>query len=139
MVSIFGTMVDLLIIIVVMVGFYKSETEAVWFGVVSGIVAGATHLSLMPWEIFILTLIILVVNQIGGRINLESVVSKIFILGCCTIVHGVVITLAISPNEFFFMLVRYILPGTAYTLVIGSIIFFVKDGYITWTKIKALF
>jgi hypothetical protein len=138
-ISILGVTVDLLIIIVVMIAFYKSETEALWFGMAAGVVAGATHLNLMPWEISIVSLIALAVNQIGGRINLESAVSKIFVLGCCALVHGIVMTLSVSTEEFFFVLIRYILPGAVYTLVIGSIFFLVKDGYISWSKIKALF
>lgn len=138
-ISIFDVTVDLLIIIVVMVAFYKGEAEALWFGFAAGIVAGATHLNHMPWEIFIVSLTALAVNQIGGRINLESVVSKILVLGCCAMVHGIVMTLTVSTSEFFFVLVRYILPGSFYTLVIGSIFFLIKDGYISWSKIKAMF
>jgi len=138
-ISILGARLNLLVLIMVIIGLFKSETEAVWFGLSAGIIVGAARLDLMPWEVLIITIIAVAVKQVSSRINLESLASKVVVLASGVFLHEVIMALIISTEEFFFILVRYILPGTAYTVLIGLIYFLVKDGRISRQKIKALF
>ena len=138
-ISILGVRLNLLILIVVIIGLFKSETEAVWFGLAAGIIVGANRLDLMPWEVLVITIIAVAVKQVSSRINLESFASKVVVLASSVFLHGIIISLIISTEEFFFVLVSYILPGTAYTVLIGLIFFLIKDGRISRQKIKALF
>lgn len=138
-ISILGARLNLLVLIIVIIGLFKSETEAVWFGLSAGIIVGATRLDLMPWEVLIITIIAVAVKQVSSRINLESLASKVVVLASGVFLHEVIMALIISTEEFFFILIRYILPGTAYTVFVGLIYFLVKDGRISRQKIKALF
>ena len=139
LISIMGVRLNMLILIIVLIGLFKSETEAIWFGLSAGIIVSAARLDLMPWEVLVITVIAVAVKQVSSRINLESLASKVVVLACGVFLHEVIITLIISTEEFFFILIRYILPGTAYTVLIGLIFFLVKDGRISREKIKALF
>ena len=138
-VSILGARLNMLILIIVIIGLFKSETESIWFGLTAGIIVGSTRLDLMPWEVLVITIIAVAVKQVSSRINLESLASKVAVLACSVFLHEVIITLIISTEEFFFLLIRYILPGTAYTVLVGLIFFLIKDGRISRQKIKALF
>ncbi len=139
LISILGARLNMLILIIVIIGLFKSETEAIWFGLSAGIIVGAARLDLMPWEVLVITVIAVAVKQVSSRINLESLASKVVVLACSVFLHEVIITLIISTEEIFFILIRYILPGTAYTVLIGLIFFLIKDGRISRKKIKALF
>ncbi len=139
LISILGVRLNMLILIIGLIGLFKSETEAVWFGLSAGIIVGAARLDLMPWEVLVITVIAVAVKQVSSRINLESLASKVVVLACSVFLHEVIITLIISTEEFFFILIRYILPGTAYTVFIGLLFFLIKDGRISRKKIKALF
>ena len=138
-ISIFGVRLNLLILLIVIIGLFKSETEAIWFGLSAGIIVGAARLDLMPWEILIIIIIIVAVKQVSSRINLESLASKVVVLASSVFLHEIIISLIISPKEFLYILIRYIVPGTAYTVLIGLIFFLIKDGRISRQKIKALF
>jgi len=137
--SILGVHLNLLILLIVIIGLYKSETEAIWFGLSAGIIVGATRLDLMPWEVLIITIIAIAVKQVSARINLESFASKVVVLACSVFLYESIISLILSPSEFLFILIRFILPGTAYTVLIGLMFFLFKDGRISKQKIKALF
>lgn len=138
-ISILGVRLNVLILIIVMIGLFKTETEAVWFGLSAGIIVGAARLDLMPWEVLVITVIAVAVKQVSSRINLESLASKVVVLASSVFLHEVVLSLIISTEDFFFILIRYILPGTAYTVLFGLILFLIKDGRISRQKIKALF
>lgn len=138
-VSILGARLNLLVLIIVIIGLFKSETEAIWFGLSAGVIVGAARLDLMPWEVLVVTIIAVAVKQVSSRINLESLASKVVVLASGVFLHEVIMALIISTEEFFYILIRYILPGTAYTVFIGLIYFLAKDGRISRQKIKALF
>jgi len=125
--------------LVVAVGLFKSEIEAVWCGVAAGVVSGATRLDLMPWEVLVIGIIAAAVYQVGSRINLESLISKILVLAGAVLLHGMVLSLVISTDSFFFVLVRFLIPSMVYTVLLGLIFFLIKDGRISWANIKALF
>jgi hypothetical protein len=53
-------------------------------------------------------------------------------------VHNIVITLAISSDEFVYVLYRYILPDAGYTLLLGWLLLLFGDGLISVRKVKVL-
>lgn len=136
---IFGAQIDLAVLMITLIALYKRETTALWFAVCAGIISGSIRLDLMPWEVLSLTIPALAVHQIGTRINLESVTSRLILMAGFLLVHQSVITLVISGSDFLTLIYRTILPGTFYTLIIGGIAFQLLDRRITWKKIKVLF
>ncbi len=138
-VAIYGVTIDLVVFLVVAVGLFKDEIEATWFGVAAGIVAGATRLDLMPWDVLTIGVIAFAANQMGTRINLESLLSKIIVLATAVLLHGIVQTLVISADNFFYVLLRFVMPSMVYTVLLGVLFFLIKDGRISWEKTKALF
>jgi len=137
--SIYGATIDLAALIVSLVALYKSELTALMFGLAAAIVIGAMNLSIMPWEMFLLGSISLVVHQCSFRLNLESVTSRLLLLGVIIFIHKGVIALVLAPSDILYLLLRTILTGTVYTLILGWLFFAYKDGRISWGRIKELF
>lgn len=138
-ISILGARLNVLMLIIVMIGLFKSETEGVWFGLAAGVIVGAARLDIMAWEVLLITFIAVAVKQVSSRINLDSLASKVVVLASAVFLHEVIISLIIFTDKIFFILIRYILPSTAYTVLVGLILFLIKDGRISRQKIKALF
>ncbi|MFH2035291.1 MAG: hypothetical protein ABIJ45_02720 [Candidatus Zixiibacteriota bacterium] len=137
--SIFGAVIDLSALLVVLVGFYKSESIALWFGLAAAVIIGSQRLEIMPWEMVVLGAGAVVINQFSFRVNLESLVSRLLILGAFVLVHQVVASLLVSPNIFFYSLYKAILPSVIYTVALGWVFFQFKDGKVTIQNIKSLF
>ena len=139
LISIKGVVIDITILLVVLVSMYKSEEESLWFGFMAGLVTGAMDISTMPVQIVTIVIIATLANQMAVRINLESIISRVIILSSAVVVHKIVMTLTVSGTEFFYILITSVLPAAVYTLIVGLIYFMLKDGRITWQKVKALF
>lgn len=137
--SIYGVTVNLTVLVVALVALYKSEPVALWFALTAGIVAGSVRLDLMPWQVLILGLTALTVNQIGRRVNLDAVLSRLLILTGVILLHTLIFAILVTPDNILFLIYRIVLPSTLYTLIIGWLFFLIKDGHLTWAKIKALF
>ncbi|MEW5922751.1 MAG: hypothetical protein AB1746_02050 [Candidatus Zixiibacteriota bacterium] len=136
---IYGAGIDMAVLIITLIALYKSETTTLWFAVCAGIILGSVRLDLMTWEILALVIPALIVHQVGTRINLESVTSRLILMAGFLLIHQSIIALVISGSDFLTLIYRTILPGAVYTLIIGGIAFQILDGRITWKKIKALF
>jgi len=139
LISIKGVTMDITIFLVVLVALYKSEEEALWFGFFAGLIAGAPNPAVMPYEIIIVLIIAALSHLLANRINLDSLASRLIILGSAVFLHRIIVTLMVSSEEFLFVLVRFILPNAVYTMIIGMLYFMIKDGRITWQRVKALF
>jgi len=139
LVSIYGSVIDLAVLMVVLVAIYKDEITSLWFAISVGIVAGSQRFELMPWEILILAGIALLINYISTRADLGAITTRLIILGGFLLIHKSVITLLSSNEAFAYMIYRYILPSTIYSLFPGWLFFLIIDGRITWRKIKAQF
>jgi cell shape-determining protein MreD len=124
---------------VVMVAMYKDEITSLWFAISVGIVAGTLRFELMPWEILILAGMAILISYISTRVDLGAITSRLIILGGFILIHISVITLLSSNESFVYMIYRYILPSTIYTLVPGWLFFLIIDGRITREKIRAQF
>ncbi len=139
LISVYDVAIDFTILLVVLVALYKSEEEAVWFAFFAGMITGVGDMAMMPYEILTVVLLAIASNQMAARINLESIASRVIILTSAVIVHRIIVTIMVSSTEFFYMFVRNIIPAAIYTMLIGLIFFMIKDGRITWQRIKALF
>jgi hypothetical protein len=137
--SVYGAAIDLTAITVGMVALYKRESTVLWFAFFAGIVAGTTRPEIMPWEILLLTGFGIFINQLSIKINLDSMASRMIVLGGFFIVHKALISILMSSEAAFFVICRYVIPSTLYSLVISGVFFLVVDGYLTWPKFKALF
>jgi len=136
---IYGATVDLAALMVALVALYKSETAALWFAISVGIIVGSRRLDLMPWEMAILAVLALIVNQISARMNLESSISRLILLAVVFLIHQSVIAFLVSSDDLFFVMYRTILPGILFSLLIGWIFLQFRDVHATWRRFKALF
>lgn len=139
LISIYGAVVDLTVLLVALIAIYRGKTTTLWFAFAAGIVAGTTRPDLMPYEILILCSGGLIINRLCLRINLESITSRLIIIGGLLVFHAVVINLILFAGELPYMLWRSVFPDTFYSLLIVWPILLSFDGRITWSKIKALF
>ena len=139
LISIFGIRFDLVAMLVVLVGLFKNETVALWFALSVALVAGTQRLDIMPWEMLVLGGGALIVNQVSLRVNLESVMSRLIVVGVFVFFHQIIQSLFISYESIFYSLYKIILPSVLYALVVAWLFFRIKDGNITWLKIKSLF
>jgi len=137
--SAYGGLIDLSVIMIALVALYRSETTTLWFAVCAAVIAGSPRLDMMPWELLMLVIPALVVNQISVRINLESITSRLIIVGGFLLVHQAFSALIISARDFFYLMYSSVLPTLIYSMIVAWIIFLFIDGRITWKKIKALF
>ncbi|MCX6827522.1 MAG: hypothetical protein NTV06_09725 [candidate division Zixibacteria bacterium] len=127
-ITIYGVTIDLTVLMIALIVFYKSEEAALWFSSAAAIIAATQRPSSMPWEIISLAGVAVIANQLKLRMNLESLVSRLIILGGFLLIHNIAITASISLDNFAFVFIRYIIPGTAYTLLVGWLIFFFSDN-----------
>jgi cell shape-determining protein MreD len=138
-ISIYGVAVNLAVLMVALVALNKSEPVALWFAIAAGIVAGSVRLDLMPWQVMILGLAAITVNHIGRRVNLDAILSRLLILAGVILIHTLIFAILVTPDNIPYLIYRIVLPSTLYTLIIGWLFFLIKDGHLTWAKIKALF
>ncbi len=138
MISIYGVTIDLAGLLVILIAIYRGETTALWFAIGTAVITSTQRLDLMPWEMFSLCAVAVTAKQIGTRINLDSIPSRLIIIISLLLVHNIVITLAISSDEFVYVLYRYMLPGAGYTLLLGWLLLLIGDGLISVRKVKVL-
>jgi cell shape-determining protein MreD len=126
-------------LMVTFVSIYKGELTAFWFAFAVGIVAGTLRLDTMPWEILFLTGFAVLVNGLSTRVNISAITARMIILAGFLIVHETLVILLISDESFFYLLYRFVLPSTIYSLIPAWIFFLIKDERLTWKEIKAQF
>ena len=82
-----GAQIDLAVLMAALVALYKSEMTTFWFAVCIAIISGTPLLDLLPWEMIILVIPALIVNQISARINLESLTSRLILVAGYLLIH----------------------------------------------------
>jgi len=127
-ISIYGVSIDLPVALVTLTAFSFNEFGTTWFAILLAIVASTQRLDFMPWEIGSLAGIAIAVNMISVRMNLDSTASKLVLMGCSVLAHNILITAVFSFENFYFVLLRYILPGVAYSLILGWVFIVVGKG-----------
>lgn len=136
MISIYGVSIDLPVALVTLAAFYSNEFGATWFAILLAIVASTQRLDSMPWEMASLAGIAVAVNMISVRMNLDSVASKLILMGCSVLAHNILMTIVFSFENFYFVLLRYILPGVVYSLILGWVIIVVGRGLLGLGRVR---
>lgn len=137
--SILGVAINLPVLVVLLVGLYKSELEACWFGFVVGLVAYAGTTHALGWHAVAMAVIGFLVFHSRARVNLESVYSKLLLVFVGVVVHNIFVLLLSRGDNLIYILVTKALTGALYTTVPAWIFFLFKEGKITYRKFKAIF
>jgi len=125
--------------IVVSVAIYKSETAALWFGFLAGLVMAASQPDKMGLHALFLAILGVAVFHVREKLNLESVYSKLLLIVGAVLVHNIATTIINGTDRFFYLLWSYCLPGAAYTTILAWIFFLFKERKITFQKLKSVF
>ncbi len=137
--TIYGVSINITALLVMIVAIYKSEIMALWFGAAAGLIlsAGTPHL----FGAYFLTTAALGIGtyHIRERLNLESLYSRLLLIFIGVIPYSISILMINSIDGFGYLLITNVFPGALYTTIIGWIFFLIKEGRITFLKIKSLF
>lgn len=137
--TVFTAEINLAALIALMVAVYKPELEATWFGLAAGLVLAAGMPDLIGWHALWLAGLGLLAYHARERLNLDSLYAKLLLILGGILLHNILVLITFGAEDFWFLLVTAALPGAVYTTLIGWLFFLVKEGRITWTRIKALF
>jgi len=138
-IDIYGVVVNLPVLTVLLVGLYKTELEACWFGFVVGLVAFAGMSQVLGWHAFAMALVGFLTFHSRAKVNLESVVSKLLLVFAGVVIHNVFVLLLSRGDGFFYLLFTRAITGALYTTLLAWIFFLFKEGKITYQKFKAIF
>lgn len=136
MLSIYGVTIDLAGLLVIVVAFRKNETVALWFAVVAAIVVSTPNATVMPWEILVLGLIALAIRHLSSRLNLETSLSKLTLLGFFLLIHGLLVSLVAQGEDLFYLFYRSVLPGVLYTLIFAWAYFVITEILASPRRVK---
>lgn len=134
--SIYGVTIDFAALLVIMVAFRKSETVALWFAIVTAVVVSTPNIAVMPWEILVLGLIALAIKNLSSRLNLETSMSKLTLLGFFLLLHGLLISIVAEGEDLFYLFYRSILPGVLYTLIFAWAYFVISEIIASPRRVK---
>ena len=138
-ISIYGVTMNLPVLMVLLVGLYKTEVDSCWFGFVGGLVSFAGVTNLLGWNGLIMAVIGFLAFHSRSRINLESLYSKLLLIFVGVAVHNVIVQIMSGGGGFLLLLTTKGLTGALYTTVAAWIFFTLKEGKITFQKIRAIF
>ena len=137
--DIFGVALSLTAFLVMAVAISKSELTSLWFGFVAGLVMLAGRPELMGAGAVITAMLGLAAFHVCERLNLESLYSKLLLVLAGVILHNVLILLMMNWSEFFGLFLVSVLPSAVYTTVLAWVFFRIRDGQLTFRKIRSVF
>ncbi|MFQ5498156.1 MAG: rod shape-determining protein MreD [Candidatus Zixiibacteriota bacterium] len=137
--AIFSIAFNLPVLLVMIIALYKSETAAAWFGFGVGLVLGAAVPSTMGWHALALAAIAFAAFNLRERLNIESVYARLLIVVTGTLLHNLLTVGLYQTEGLFALFFTAGLGGTVYTAVIGWAVLGVKEGSLTWARIKSIF
>lgn len=137
--ALFGATINLPAFLVLAVALYKDDLAAVWFGFFVGVIGAAATPQLMGWLALVTAGLGLVASFVKVRLNLDSLKAKILLIAGGVLVHNILTLAIIQPENFWSLLVVSGLGGTVYTTVLAWLFFLVKEGLITYQKVKSIF
>lgn len=137
--TIFGVSVSMTALTIFLVTLYKSESVCLWYGLTAGLVLGAQTPAIMGWFAVTLALLSVLGYSVRQKLNLDSFYSRLlFVLGGC-LVHNLVVMLIYSTNIDPIQFLTNVVPSAVYTTVIAWFFLLIKDGVITYQKLKSIF
>ena len=137
--TVYTAVINLPALMVLLVAIYKSEAVSIWFGFVAGVVMAAGMPDLLGWYALILSGLGLVAYHIRERLNLDSLYAKLLLILGGVLVHNVLVLIVICSDEFLYLLWSRALVGGILTSLVGWLFFLIREGRITYAKMKALF
>lgn len=139
-VSIHVATINIPVLIVLIVALYKDDVSTVWFGFFAGLVAAAGGPpDQLGWQALIMAALAAVGSFVRERLNLDSLRARLLVILIGVLLHNF-FSLVLSRSDgwlvFFF---SYVLAGAVYTTILAWLFFLVKEGRLTFEKIKAIF
>ena len=138
-ISIYGITVNLPVLMVLLVGLFKSEVNSCWFGFAVGLVAFAGLTATMGWHALIMAAVGYLAFHIRAKINMDSLYSKLLLVFAGVAIHNIVVLVMSKSDSIFFLMATQALTGAVYTTVIAWIYFLLKEDTITFKRFKAIF
>ncbi|UCC43871.1 MAG: rod shape-determining protein MreD [Candidatus Zixiibacteriota bacterium] len=137
--SIYGVSINFTAFVVVAVAIYKSEMIALWFGFLAGLMMAAGLPHSFGLHAVILTIIGLSAYHVRRLLNLDSIYAKLLLMLAGILVHNVLRVLVDQADGFIYLLWSSVLPGAVYTAAMTWFFFALKEGLITYKKLRAIF
>jgi rod shape-determining protein MreD len=140
--SIGDAQIDLAALIVILVALNKSEMEGVWFGLAAGLVYDAPDPSRLGVHALLFAVMALATSQAKGRLNLDSIQSRMILVLAGLIFYSIPYTLIYSTSgssEFFRLLWMAALPSIVYTAALAWIFFMMQSGRLSYARIRSIF
>jgi len=137
--TIYSAHINMAALLVLMLALYKGELAAMWFGIAAGLLIAAPTPQLLGWTALVYGLLGLVGYQVRGKLNLESLYSKLIMMLGGLIVIEIAGLLLFGTDSFWLRLPTVALSSAIYTSLVALLYFLVKEGRVTIKKIKALF
>ena len=139
-VSIHVATINIPVLIVLIVALYKDDVSTVWFGFFAGLVAAAGGPpDQLGWQALIMAALAAAGSFVRERLNLDSLRARLLVILIGVLLHNF-FSLVLSRSDgwpvFFF---SYVLAGAVYTTILAWLFFLVKEGRLTFEKIKAIF
>jgi cell shape-determining protein MreD len=132
--------INLTALVVLVVSVYKTELVVAWFGLAAGMVLSAQNPEYMGWSALWLTGLGLAGFHARDKLNVESLYARLLLVGCGVLLHNLLVMVTASGlADFWFKSITEALPGAVYTTLVAWLFFLIKEGHITWAKVKALF
>ena len=126
-------------LIVMLVGLYKEELPAAWFGFATGLVATAAYTTAMGWNALILAILALAACHVRERLNLDSMKAKMLVVLAGVLLHNFASVVIYRPDSVWHGMITVAPLGALYTSVFGWLFFLFKEGKITYAKIRSIF
>ncbi len=138
--SIFGAAaINLPALVVILVGIYKSELDACWFGFMVGMVAYAGTIGTMGWHAVAMALLGYLTFHVRTKVNLESLYSKLLLVFAGALLHNIAVLIIGRSDGILYLLVVRVATGAVYTTAVAWVFFLFKEGKVTVQKLKAIF
>jgi rod shape-determining protein MreD len=131
--------INLAALAVVLVGLYKEATTAAWFGFAAGLVLAADAPDMMGWHGLALTVLGIAANQLREAVNLESIDARLAAVGGGVLLHNIACALFDQSGDFLHLLWAQCLGGAVYSMAVAWIFFMIKDGKLSFKRIKSVF
>ncbi|UCE24211.1 MAG: rod shape-determining protein MreD [Candidatus Zixiibacteriota bacterium] len=138
-ISIYGVGVNLPVLLVLLVGLYKSELDTCWFAFFVGMVAFGGLTDMMGWHALVMAIIGYLAYHTRVKINLESRYSKLLLVFIGAAVHNTAVLVMGKSDGVFYLLGTQAITGALYTTVVAWVFFLFEEGKITFQKFKAIF
>lgn len=137
--ALYGYSINLAALVILLVSYYKSEITCAWFGFLAGLVVAAGQPGIMGWSGLIFASIGVSAYHLQTKMNLESMYAKLLMILGGVLTANLLLLFLVGTDSFFVRIITVSLPEAIYTTLFGWLFILVKEGHLTFTKIKSIF